>query len=76
MANAVAFGEESDAADMPYVVIGTIDGQQRIRLHGDAKSSCASIRPGDYLEADGEKQHELLFDADDVTIHRGGNKVK
>jgi hypothetical protein len=73
---ALALAEESDAADIPYVVIGTIDGDQRVRLRGDARATCSSIRVGDYLEADGEKQHEQLFDADDVTIRRGGSRVR
>jgi hypothetical protein len=75
-AYSLALAEQSDAADIPYVVIGTIDGEQRVRLHRDAQATCSSIRIGDYLEADGEKQNELLFDADDVTIRRGGSRVK
>jgi len=29
---------------------------------------------GDYLEADGEKIHELLFEATDVKIRKGTNR--
>jgi type VI secretion system secreted protein VgrG len=75
-AYALAWAQESDAADIPYVVIGNVDGDQRVRLRGDAKSMCSSIRIGDYLEADGEKQHEQLFDADEVTIRRGGSRIR
>ena len=31
---------------------------------------------GDYLEADGEKQHEFLFEAHNLTITRGGRRVR
>ena len=33
--------------------------------------ACSSIRLDAYLEAIGEKQHEHLFDADDVKIRDG-----
>ena len=60
---------EDDGQDPPYVVIVTVDGNQKIRLRGrDARRACTTIRVGDYLEANGEKQHEHLFDADDVKI--------
>jgi type VI secretion system secreted protein VgrG len=75
-AYALAWAQEADAADIPYVVIGNVDGDQRVRLRGDAKSMCSSIRIGDYLEAEGEKQHEQLFDADEVTIRRGGSRIR
>jgi hypothetical protein len=55
-------------ADPPYVMIGTRDGQQRVNLL--CGTQCPTIRVGDYLEADGEKQHELLFDATDVSVSR------
>ena len=58
-----------DGLDMPYVVIVTVDGNQKVRLVGRyARLACPSIQIGDYLEANGEKQHEYLFDADDVKV--------
>ena len=53
-----------------YVVIANVDGNQKVRLGKDAAASCPAIRVGDYLEAEGVKQHEQLFDADDVAIDR------
>jgi hypothetical protein len=50
----------------PYVVIGNKDGLVRINLL--CGSQCPTIRVGDYLEADGEKQNEQLFDATDVIV--------
>jgi hypothetical protein len=53
----------------PYVVIATRDGLQRVNLLcGD---QCPRIEVGTYLEADGEKQHEFLFEATDVTVTCG-----
>ena len=40
------------------------------------QAACRSIQPGDYLEADGEKQHEFLFHADSVEIRRNGQRVR
>jgi autotransporter-associated beta strand protein len=53
----------------PYVVIANKDGLVRVNLL--CGSQCPTIRVGDYLEADGEKQHEQLFDATDVSVRRG-----
>jgi uncharacterized repeat protein (TIGR01451 family) len=56
--------------DVPYALIATRDGIQQVRLLDEARTTCRSIREGDYLEASGEKQHELLFEAESVTITR------
>jgi hypothetical protein len=64
-----------DAA-WPSVVIANRDGDVEVRLVKDAVSACRSIQAGDYLEVDGEKQTEQLFDASDVTITRGGSRVR
>jgi hypothetical protein len=55
----------------PYVVIANRDGLVKVVLYKDAAKVAGSIRVGDYLEADGEKQHEQLFDAYDLSIKRG-----
>ena len=62
--------------DVPYALIANLDGNQQIRLYGETKTQCASIQVGDYLEVDGVKQNEMLFDAESVTIRRGGNRVR
>ena len=55
-------------ADPPYLVIGNRDGAVIVRLMcGD---QCPVIRLGDYIEVDGEKQHEQLYDAEQVTVTR------
>ncbi|MFN8526703.1 MAG: hypothetical protein U0821_26665 [Chloroflexota bacterium] len=65
---------DCSANNVPTVYIGTRDGRQQIRLYYDTKLQCTSILVGDYLEVDGVKQHELLFDAENITIKRGGKK--
>ena len=52
----------------PYLVIATRDGHQQLRLLYDTRAQCQSIRVGRYAEADGEKQHELLFDVHNLTV--------
>jgi CSLREA domain-containing protein len=60
----------------PTVIIANRDGNVEVRLVKEAVSACRSIQVGDYLEADGEKQHEFLFDADTVEIRRNGERVR
>jgi hypothetical protein len=54
--------------EAPYLVIGMRDGEQTVRLHDTAREKCGSVRVGDYVMADGTKEHELLFDADELDI--------
>jgi hypothetical protein len=63
-----AGADPDDGVDLPYVVIANVDGRQKVRLSKDAATSCPAIRVGDYLDAEGTKQNEQLFDADDVAI--------
>jgi hypothetical protein len=58
--------------ETPYVLIGTADGVQRVVFTKGVKSECKKIEVGDYLEAEGAKEHEQLFYADhDIEIrHR------
>ena len=55
----------------PSVIIANRDGAVEVRLIKEAQAACSSIHVGDYLEADGDKQHEGLFHADSIEIkHR------
>jgi hypothetical protein len=58
------------------ILIATLDGVQRVMLACDAEVSCPDVRVGDYLEAEGVKENEELFYADEVTITRGGRRVR
>jgi hypothetical protein len=57
-------------AEPPSVTIANRDGKVLIRLFKDAAGVCREARPGDYLEVDGEKVHEALFEAYDATVTR------
>ena len=59
-----------DASQAPYVLLANQDGIQQVRLLDEAARQCSSTRVGDYLKADGEKHHEFLFDAQDLTVER------
>lgn len=52
----------------PFVVMVNRDGRVQVVLR--CGEQCPSIQVGDYLEADGTKQHEGLFEATDVTVSR------
>ena len=64
-----------DAA-IPTITIANRDGLVEVQLLHEAAQSCGSAQAGDYLEADGVKQTEQLFEADSVTLRRGGQRVK
>ena len=56
-----------DLAKQPTeIVIATRDGSQTVQLR--CGRECPTIRVGDYVEADGAKEHEGLFYADGVTV--------
>lgn len=55
-------------SDPRTVTIANMDGHVEVRLLGEARKACSSIKIGNYLEADGEKQHELLFEAYEVNV--------
>jgi len=58
----------------PYVLVGMRDGIERVTLLcGDR---CPTVQVGDYLEADGEKQNEQLFEAETISLTRGGKRVR
>jgi uncharacterized repeat protein (TIGR01451 family) len=61
-------------ADIPFATVAMRDGLERIVL--PCKDGCPSVQVGDYLEADGVKENEGLFYAENVTLTRNGKKVK
>jgi hypothetical protein len=53
-------------ASPPYIVIGNRDGLVVVRLLcGD---QCPTIRVGDYVQIEGTKEHEQLYDAEEVDV--------
>ena len=60
--------------DQPFAIVMMRDGPQKIIL--PCKGGCPDVRVGDYLEADGVKENEQLFYAENISLTRGGKKVK
>jgi hypothetical protein len=54
--------------DPPTVVITNRDGLVTVVLLGEAKKVAPSIRVGQYLQAEGEKIHEHLFEAHEIDL--------
>jgi hypothetical protein len=54
-----------------YVVIANRDGLVRINLL--CGSACPSIQVGNYIQVEGEKQSEQVFDATDVSVSGPGH---
>jgi hypothetical protein len=67
-----AVGGEGDTL---VVLIALRDGIQEVRLHC-AASACPDVRVGDYVEAEGAKENEALFYADEITVPRDGRTVR
>jgi hypothetical protein len=63
-------------APIPTVTIANRDGDVVLQLLHDARGSCGLVQPGDYVEAIGEKQHELLYEAHQLTVRRNGTRVR
>jgi hypothetical protein len=55
-------------APIPTMVVANRDGNVELRLLKDAAPACGSIKVGDYLEAEGEKQNEQLYDITDLSV--------
>jgi hypothetical protein len=70
--NVLAVG--CDAA-VPTITIANRDGPVEVRLLGEAAAACRSAEVGDYLEVDGVKQTEQLYEADTITVRRAGQRV-
>jgi uncharacterized repeat protein (TIGR01451 family) len=51
-----------------YAVIGTRDGPVTVLLN--CESGCPSVHVGDYIEIEGVKENEQLFEAEEVTVSR------
>jgi hypothetical protein len=52
----------------PELIIGSVDGQTVIRVLKTDEIALNGVHLGDYIEADGEKIHEQLFEATQLSI--------
>jgi hypothetical protein len=57
-------------ADPPSATIANRDGLVRVVLLGDTRSQCGTLRAGQYLEVDGTKVDEGLFEAETIEVSR------
>ena len=54
--------------DPPELVVGSVDGQTVVRVLKTDEIAMNAVRLGDYIEAKGEKQSEVLFDATQLSV--------
>jgi hypothetical protein len=52
----------------PEIVLGSVDGQTIVRVLKTDEISLNGVHLGDYIEADGEKIHEQLFEATQISV--------
>lgn len=50
--------------------IANRDGVVKLKLRRDAAGDCSHVAPGDYLEGDGEKEHEQEYWVDSMTVRK------
>jgi len=60
--------EINSLKDPPELVIGSVDGQTVIRVLKTDEIAKNGIHLGDYIQADGEKIHEQLFEATMLSV--------
>jgi hypothetical protein len=58
-----------EGADEPTIIIGNRDGNVTVILR--CKSQCPTVHVGDYVVIIGEKVHEQLYIAEDVSVEKG-----
>jgi len=54
--------------DPPEVIIGSVDGLTVIRVLKTDEIATNGVHLGDYIQANGEKQNEQLFDATELSV--------
>ena len=54
--------------DPPELIVGSVDGQTLVRVLKTDEIVRNGVRVGDYIEADGEKIHEQLFEATKLSV--------
>jgi hypothetical protein len=54
--------------DPPELIVGTVDGRTLVRVLKTDEIALNAVNIGDYIELDGEKVHESLFEATQISI--------
>jgi len=52
----------------PELIVGTVDGQSVVRVLKTDEIAINGVHLGDYIQANGEKQSEVLFDATQLSV--------
>ena len=60
--------EINSLKDPPELILGSVDGQTVIRVLKTDEIAKNGIHLGDYIQADGEKIHEQLFEATMLSV--------
>ncbi len=56
------------AADPPELLVGTGDGEMVVKLLKTDEIALTGVNVGDYVRLEGEKIHELLFEAQQLDV--------
>jgi len=59
--------------DPPEMIIGSVDGQVVVRMLKTDEIARNGVKIGDYVEVVGEKIHELLFEATEISVDNSSN---
>ena len=59
--------------DPPEMVVGTIDGEALVRVLKTDEIALNGVKVGDYVELNGEKLDELLFEATQISVDHTAN---
>src|SRR4051812_9428371 len=54
--------------DPPELVVGSVDGLTTVRVLKTDEIAMNGVHLGDYIQANGEKQSEVLFDATQLSV--------
>ena len=60
--------EINSLKDPPELILGSVDGQTVVRVVKTDEIKRNGIHLGDYVQADGEKIHEQLFEATQLSV--------
>jgi hypothetical protein len=59
--------------DPPEMIVGTIDGKALVRVLKTDEIALNGVKVGDYVELNGEKLDELLFEATQISVDHTPN---
>jgi len=59
--------------DPPEMILGSVDGEVVVRVLKTDEIAMNGVEVGDYVEVTGEKIHELLFEATEISVDNSDN---